>query len=181
MKKLCSLIRIFVCIFPFFIFGSQREDDSPHIKIAGKLMKKVSTKLEKKYKFKLVGVKQAMLRCVNLMGFRFQIFRAVEKKEARAMVVDCLQEFLKEVNENKEIRPYLKNYPFDIKDLEVIIFIGTPDYGTFYHPNLAVVSAYMGKIRYSTKDPFDKYNYKSEEVETFEEAVKILKGECLNP
>ena len=139
-------------------------------------MAKASKRLEKKYNMSLIGINEGMMGCVRLMGFSFQIYRPLDKNEARAIVVNSVQDFLAEINQDEKIRQYLEVYPFDVNHVEIVIFINTPDRGDFCHPNLSVVNASDGKIKYSTNDPENQYRYKSREHESFEDALKILNG-----
>ncbi len=148
------------------------------IEILDTIMIRTSKRLETKHNMKLMGIGEGMMESVKTMCFRFQINRPLEKSEARAIVVDSVLDFLADINQDQEIRQYLDISPFDVNHVEVFLFINTPEQGAFYHPNLSVVSAYMGEIIYSTNDPDKpKITYKSHEIESFEDAVKILQGE----
>lgn len=148
------------------------------IEILDTIMTRASKRLEKKHNMSLIGIGEGMMESVKTMCFRFQIYRPLEKSEARAIIVDSVLDFLADINQDEEIRQYLDIYPCDVNHVEVFLFINTPERGEFYDPNLSVVSAYMGEIVYSTNDPDKpKISYKSHEIESFEDAVKILKGE----
>jgi len=148
----------------------------PYDKIVDNIMSRASKRLVKKHNLRLIGIHEGMIGCVKMMGFSFQVFRPISKNEARAMVVDSVQDFLTDINQDEKIRQYLEVYPFDANHVEIMIFIKTPDFGTYYYPNLCVVTASRGNIRYSTNDPENKNRYKTEETESFADAVKLLKG-----
>lgn len=171
-KLLLSLI----CLLPIYGIPMQA-DEFPYDKIANQIRQKTIEKLSNKYKLRPVGLKGGMQGCINIMGCDFQLNRKMEKDEARAMLVDCMQEFLADINKNVSIRKYLKVYPFDDKHFEVTIFLSTPDHDALYYPDYRVVSACNGQLSYFTKDPQIKYGYKSEEYETYKDAVKIVQGQ----
>jgi len=173
MKLISSIILVFVGIIPMIGFADNCRKMS-YDEISNNLMAKTSQHLEKKYRMKQIGFGKAGRKTLSLS---FQIRRPLEKKEARTILVDSVQEFFKDVNHDEKIRQYLDVYPFSAKNIEVLIFIHKPDGSNFYHPNLSVVSASEGEIVYSTDDPENENRYKSEETESFEDAVKILKSE----
>lgn len=166
------LLRFSLLIILFFVSSYTTP---PYDKSVDVLIQRATTKLKKKYGLKLLAVKEGMMDCVKLIGPQFQIYKELTKDEARSLVVNCVQDLLEEINKDEKIRPYLEAYPFGLAHVEVIIFIYMPTGKRIYHPNLAVVSACRGSIRYSTNDPENEFKYKSEETESFEEALKILK------
>jgi hypothetical protein len=177
MKIMFVFIVFLVCFLPLNIYSGESYTPPPYDKIVNVIMSRSGKRLAKKHGLRQIGITEGMMDCVRLMGFSFQIFRSMDKQESRAMLVDCVQDFLSDINGEEKIRPYLEVYPFDANHVEITIYLKTPDRGSFYHPNFTVVTAYKGEIVYSTVD--QKTNkYKSQEVETFEEAVEILKGEC---
>ena len=173
-----KLITSSICLLSLFGGTMKANDPVPYDKIANQITNNSSDRLRKKYRMNIIGVKSGMMHCVNLMGIHFQVNRALSKEEARAIIVDCAKSFLADINQNESIRPFLKVYPFDLKHIEIIIFINTPDNGTFYHPDLSVVSVVDGKIGYDTNDPDHKYRYKLEETESFEDALKIVQTQA---
>ena len=173
-----KLIMAILCLQSFSGISMHANEPVPYDKIASKIIKSASDRLSKKHHMEIIGVKQSMMGCVKLIGFRFQVYRKLSKDEARAIVIDCAQSFLAEINQNEAIRKDLQVYPFDSEHIEVVLFIDRPDRGTFYHPDLAVVATRRGQVTYTTNDPDHKYKYKSEETESFEEAVKILQNQA---
>lgn len=180
MKLLSSLILISY-IVPSMLFSMASSQEPVYCKLADQVRAQCVKKLEKRYQMKMFGTTDGMMDNINLLGFSFETCRSMSKNEAREIVVSCAQEFLKDINANEKIRPYLKSYPFDIKDIDIAIYLKTPTYGTVYHPNLAVVSVYNGKIKYSTNNPLNDNRFLVQETETFEDAVKILNGEIPAP
>ena len=123
MKILLSIIS--VSFFLSFLISPAESpyQPPPYDKAVNALMKRASTRLAKRHNMNLVGIKEGMMDCIRKMGFRFQIFRKLEKNEARAILVDCIEDFLKDINQDESIRQYLEVYPFDIHHVDVIIFI----------------------------------------------------------
>ncbi len=181
MKILLILILALFCIISLKTPTNEPYKAQPYDKAVDHLIKSASQRLAKRYDMKLVGITEGMMGCVRLIGFSFQVNGPIKKNEARKIAVDCVEDFLTEINQNEEIRPYLEVYPFDTKHVDIIIFIIEPDGRGYVHPDLSVVTAADGNIKFSTNNPENKYTYKSRESETFEDAVKILKGEIPAP
>lgn len=167
----------FICLSPLTGIQMQASEPFPYDVIARNIMIKASKRLAEKHSLRFCGVSGGMMGCVKLMGVTYQLNRSMDKIEARAVIVDCIQEILEDINQNEPVRKYLQVYPFDANHLDVSIFFGTANYGNLYYPDLKVVSAYRGKISYATKDPAIEFGYKTEEVESFEEAVKIVQSQ----
>jgi len=174
------IAKIFIsvfCILTFFGRPMQASEAVPYDVIADKLMMQSSKRLAKKHNLHLAGLTGGMFGCIKLMGLSFQLSRPMNKDEARAMIVDCVQSFLEDVNKDESIKKHLQVYPFDAEHIEVTIYMRTPDEGALYYPDLTVVTARRGKITYYTKDSKIKFGYKTEEVESFEDAVKIVQSQ----
>ena len=82
----------------------------------------VAAKLAKRYNMRLIGVTGGLARRVNVLGLSFQIRGPLSKEQLRAIVVDCVEEFLLPINTNERLRPSLKNYPFTANEIEIKIF-----------------------------------------------------------
>lgn len=149
-----------------------------HVEIASEIRAAVSKKLAKKHNMKEAGISGGMMGSVYMIGVMFQINHPMDRDEARARIVDCAEELLTAINENKEIRPYLKNYPFTTKNIKVAIFINDRDRRPVRHPNIGVVSVYESDdIHYYTKEE-NQMKYKSEIREPYAEALAIVKGKA---
>jgi hypothetical protein len=104
----------------------------------------------------------------------------IVKQEARKLAVDCVDEFLNIINASEELRPYLRDVPFTPKNVAIRIFLLDTDGRKGYHPFIDSISAVEGRILYLTQDTNDEYNSKMELMETYEQAVEILRKEHQN-
>jgi len=177
MKMIAQLFISVFCILTFFGSPMQASEPVPYNVIARNLMKKTSERLQKKHCLHHGCVNGGMMGCVKLMGLEFHLSRAMDKDEARAMLIDCVQEFLEDINKDQTIRKYLQVYPFDTEHIEITIFMRTPEEGTLYYPDFSVVTARRGKIMYYAKDQEKEFGYKTKEEESFEDAVKIVQSQ----
>jgi len=172
-----KLIIAIIYLFTFCGIAMKASEPLPYDVIAGSLMKTTADRLAIKHKLHLGGLTKGMMGCVKLMGFTFQLNRKMGKDEARAMLVNCVQEFLADINQNESLRKDLQVYPFDAKHVEIVIFLSTYDYGDLYYPDLSVIAARHGELTYFTHDSEHEFKYKTREVESFEDAVKIVESQ----
>ena len=168
------LIFIVVSTSSFLFFKSKPRD---YVDMAHEIRAKVGKQLAQKHHFAVVGITGGMMDCVYLVGLSFQIYRPMDRDEARYRLVDCVEEMLRAINENEEIRPYLKNYPFTTNNIRVDIFMSDPDGRHLYDPNFEVASiSESNKIEYCTSVP-NLATYKHKYEESYEEALALVKSD----
>jgi hypothetical protein len=188
MKK---LILIMLLVSPFFLilvkWGVNNSEMSneynfyalEHLKeekLANQILAKLAKQLTSKYHLRVVGDSAAMPGgVINELGLIFDIYRALTKEEIREILVGCVEAFLQEINSNEEIRPHLKVFPFTAKNVSISLGIYQADRKEIYDPGISSAWASNGKIRYNTKNKHQKYGYKNEYRESFEEAEQLVK------
>lgn len=172
------MIIIAINVFMLFCFGCSSIPHVNHakeVKLVTQIQAKLAKRLASKHHLSLSGDVTAMPGgVIKEVGLLFHSHRILSIEEAREILVDCVQEFLSEINTNEEIRPFLENYPFTPKNIDIAIFIKDSNGIGVYDPNLNTVSASSGKLYYKTVSKDDTFNYKSEYKETFDEAFKLV-------
>ena len=113
---------------------------------------------------------------VRSLHLSFQIRKSLDKSEARKLLVNCAQTFLKNINDSKEIQPHLYDKPFTWNNVEVEIYSRDSGDSDVYYPAICVVSLLDGKVYFRTQDKENILQYKTEEVESVEEALEIVKN-----
>lgn len=142
---------------------------------ADKITEEVKALLSKRYKMQVVGITGGMADCVNVLGLSFQINGPIPKNVLREMLVDCVEEFLVPINADEKLRPFLKNYPFTAKEIDIAIFIKDKNGNRLYDPEISVASAHYGKVYFNTVDKNNTMNgYKEWMEEDYETARKIV-------
>jgi len=175
--RTARLIALYLVIAPLIMsFGFFKSQPRDHAVIAREIRAKVAKKLVKKHEMECVGVGGGMMGSVYMIGLSFQIHRPIDRNEARERIIDCVEELLTAVNQNDEIRPFLKNYPFTTDNVQVAIFIKDKNRRDLYDPNISVVSVFKSQeISYCTTEP-DKMKYKTQIREPYQEALALVKG-----
>jgi hypothetical protein len=176
-------VKILILILFAALMFSECNNTSGKYEKGESLLKKVEKrtilKISKKYNLFLSaiggGTDDQGIWLVNFMFDRRG--KPYTIQESRAVIVDCIEELLSEINNDQEIRPYLKEYPFTPKNVSLTIISYDENGYDLVDPDLSVVSSSRGEINYSTTDPKNSYKYKLDIYESYEEAVAILKRE----
>lgn len=166
-----------------FNMGSNMNDQlSEEDRIFYGFIKREGTILGKKY-----GMRQSSIGGgggedrIWLMSLSFdRNSQPLTEEESRRLIVDVVNDYLKAVNKDEILRPYLREYPFTPKNIELTIYNSDEDGNRINYPFIDIVDNREGKIGYFTKEEGKEYGYKTEKYETYDEAVAILKKEKEN-
>jgi hypothetical protein len=96
------------------------------------------------------------------------------KDQLRELLIKAAQELLNQVNENKEIQEFIKEPPFTINNIQIIIYNHDKNGRSLLDPEISNAQILQGILSYSTIDPEDSFKYKNEYEESYEEALKAL-------
>jgi hypothetical protein len=96
------------------------------------------------------------------------------KEQLRELLIKAAQELLNQVNENREIQEFIKEPPFTIKNIQIIIYNHDKNGRSLRDPEISNAQILQGILSYSTIDPEDSFKYKNEYEESYEEALKAL-------
>ena len=96
----------------------------------------------------------------------------VSKDRLREILVDSVEELLKQINADEELRPFLKNYPFTENEVEIELYIVNKHGESLLYPNICIGSAYERSINFTTN--LKQFDYNSE-TESFEDAARIVR------
>ncbi len=151
-----------------FLFGcSSLGYQSPrYVKLADAITANTAKKLEEQKKLYLIGTGGGMMHDIQAMHMSFQFFHEVDLEEARELIVYALREYLSDINNNEEVRPYLHNYPFTAKNVEIMIFVYGPDRHELPPERIYCITCIDGILEYYTRSDRDHPICK----ETYEEA-----------
>lgn len=176
MKKYIYLILLIFLSFALFSYETHIPKGDL---LSRQLIHKTGKKLGKKYNMEISVVGGGTKDGIWLISVHFSRYgeKPLTILEARKIIVDCTKEFLEDINNDHELRPYLQAYPFTASNLQIDIFNFTENKTPIIDPYVYIVAVSRGKLEYLTKDSNKKYGYKSEISETYEEAINILENE----
>ena len=145
-------------------------------KLADKITARTAKKLKQEKGLILVGSGGRMMGDIKMMMMSFDYHKVVDMDEARKLLIYCVEEYLNAINSDEKVRPYLHNYPFTDKNIEIEIVFRNPD-GSKVAPNeITIATADEGRLAYSIDDP-EKHTLKRIHRETYEEALKIVSSQ----
>ncbi len=96
------------------------------------------------------------------------------KEQLRELLIKSANELLNQVNENEEIQKFLKEKPFTIKNIQIIIYNHDKEGREVYDPGIATAQISEGVLTYRTVDSTDTFKFKQQFEESYEEALKAL-------
>jgi hypothetical protein len=140
--------------------------------LANKIMAKVAANLKNDRGLSPIGFGGRTSNGVQMLALSFDYRKPLTVEEGRKLLIASVQEFITAVNEETRIRPHLKNYPFEAKNIKIAIFLQNAD-GSKLGCELQVISATEGMLRYKIDDPEGPLFITILE-ETYEEAVQKL-------
>ncbi len=139
--------------------------------LTNRIMMKVARQITTEKELYLVGTGGQMMNEIQMLALSFQGFRDVSLDEARELIVYAVETFVNEVNRNEKVRPYLANYPFIAKNVEISLLFFKPDYSEVDVPNISFIVTRRGCIKYYYGMP--EFNIKNPcLIESYEEALK---------
>ena len=142
--------------------------------LADKVISQTARQLKKEKDLIPVGTMGQMMGDIQAIGLSFQYFHLVNLEEARELLVNAIQVFLRNINENKKIRPYLHNYPFTTKNIEITIWIYKPGGSDPEQGSIECITLRRNKLIYRLTAPSKFAPWPVLHEETYEEALKIL-------
>lgn len=126
------------------VYAEKRKD----IKLVEQHISTFSKKMSSKG-FYLVGSGGEMMNNIKTVKLSFHIEKKSDVNEARKVIIDMAEEFLSDINADQEIRPFLSNYPFDNKNVEILIgFVDENDH--LLNDDVAVVTNVKDSIFYAS-------------------------------
>jgi hypothetical protein len=143
--------------------------------IADKITMQFAAKMKQKKNLLFCGSGGAMMGDIQEMHVSFNLYSPLEIPAARKLIIECAKEYLKDINDNKEVQPYLHDHPFTAKNIQISIYIYKSDGKYVLYPNLGDACLFMGTIYYFGSDGQQLLTIKEE---PYDEAVKIVEKEA---
>ena len=156
--------------------------DEDYEKIANGITYRVGKQLKKDINLQYVGGGGGMMDSIRMMAMSFQLFHEVDLPEARRILVCATTEYLNAINDSKRVRPYLRNYPFKVENIEIMIWVQTANNRDVAPDEIAFMSSDNGILIYKIVENRTPYTSKEIHQETYQEALKIIQEEdAANP
>ena len=170
-------MRYFIFLCFLLLNNCSHTTHSPYIParyvvIAQTIRNELSEDLSDQYNMRVIGTVGGLAEYVNLLGLKFQIKGPLTQAQLRIILLGCVNAFLTALNNNEEIRPYLKTYPFTAEGINIGIFVMDSQGKGVSDPNIGIAQAFCGTLDYITIDR--KNGHQNTVSETYEEAMQIV-------
>lgn len=142
--------------------------------IADSVTAKVIKDLSSKYGLEPIGFGGRIHEDVEKLSLSFYYKESDNIDQYREIIVESCSCFLREINSNEELRPFLHNYPFLPYNIDVCIYIRKEDNNPLSAGQIDCIHAINGKIHFVEK--VTEFTSKDILVESFEEAQNLVQG-----
>lgn len=113
------------------------------------LLAQAAKDFKKKYKMLPVATNIAMLRgIIKLLGLDFQVQGPLSKDEIRKILINISQEFILKINSIEELKKLLQNYPFEIENIDITLFIIDSNGKGLDAPHIGIAGIKKGRLNY---------------------------------
>jgi len=111
-------------ILVIYIYSKMTQEKVPEYeKIANRITHQVAAKLKKEKDLQPVGTGGGMMHDIYMMALSFDYEKEVDLSKARELLVYVVDNYLSAINSNEEVRPYLHDYPFTAKNIQIRIWV----------------------------------------------------------
>ena len=120
--------------------------------------------ITKKHNLKPCGI--GMNGKFEYVEISFQTTEILNKQNARILLIDCVEEFLKHINSNEKIKPFLKSQPFTGENVGIVFYISDEKNNDIFHPEITVARWSSNGVSFKTVDKENIYQFKEVYQET---------------
>jgi hypothetical protein len=147
--------------------------DHDRARLSNEIKYKVALQLKNEKNLHPCGMGGGGVGKIRVQYLAFDYYQQCTIEEARELLVDAGNLFLKAINEDERIRPYLQNYPFLPKNIEMSIFFKKPNGSEMKSGKLSIIDLGDAKLKYKINDPETNHLIVIH-TETYEEAAEKL-------
>jgi hypothetical protein len=141
--------------------------------LSNAIIQEVVNQLKNEYELIPCGTGGQSTDQIKTITLAFISNKSLNIEKGREVLITAVESLVNEINANEAIRPYLSNYPFDSKNIEIRIFIHDRNVTDFGPEKLYAISELQGVLQYQSRDPATKRPAIIYE-ETFEDALEKL-------
>ncbi len=177
--KFIFIVYVVLCSLLFVGFISYNRSPSAvkASKSVGEILDSTTKVIQKKYKLNACGSGISMPGgIVQELGLAFTTKNTLSRNELRKLLIEFGQELLQQINNNKNIQPFLKTAPFTIKNVQIIIYNHDQMGYDLFDPEISTAEISDGVLTYRTSDLITN-RFNNEFRETYEEALKAVQNQ----
>lgn len=165
--------KVFLFLFLFFQVACYSSDK---VDLSYKIMNSYAAKQKKERNLRLSCIGGSWPTDIHVLDVDFDTNLYVDVPQARKLIVPCIKEFLDQINSDKQIRPYLHDYPSTVKNIGLGISFSNKKTGRcITYPYIAYVFTLKGKIYYNYYSNSEAWTpLEDAHEESYEEALRIV-------
>ncbi len=122
-------------------------------KLVNEIRQKIALQLKNDLGLMPFGTAGQMMYDIEMLGLSFIYNKEIDIDEARDLLINSVNTFVKAINEDERIHPYLGNHPFEPKNVEIRIFFRKKDNYDVTQGKLFIASSVNGNLKYKIEDP----------------------------
>jgi hypothetical protein len=166
--------RVIKLILVLILFGCAPEEKKPatHVREVRVLVRSFANEMEKEYRLVCIGSGGGMPQEIEEVEVAFAALRKGTIEEARKLEIEGTEKLLQKINGDEQIRPYLKEYPFQRKQASISISF-RHKLDLRYPDSVALVFQANDRIYYCAHDP-EKDALIDLLIEPYDEAKRLL-------
>jgi len=143
-------------------------------KLVNEIRKNVAQDIKMKLNLSPCGTGGQMMHQIEMLALAFNYYQPITIEEGRNLLITSIDIFVKAVNDDERIRPYLANYPFEPKNVQIRIFLRNPNGSNPGPGEFAVISSIDGILEYDVNDPKNPL-FTTIHKESYQEALQAQK------
>lgn len=143
--------------------------------LANEITKKVALALRKEKDLYPCGSGGQMMHEIQMLALSFDYYKQISMEEGRCLLIAAVEKFTAAVNADIRIRPYLGNYPFRPKNVQIMIFLKNSDGSETAPDQLSALCAINAVLEYDVRDP-QTTHLKTIHKESYEEALQKIQA-----
>ena len=149
-------------------------------KITDEILNQVAIQLKKEKGLIPCGTGGQAMNQIQMLALSFDYRQPVDIDKSRELLITAVDTFVAAINANEAVRPYLGNYPFTPKNIELRVFLQNPDRSNVQSGQLSIVTSIAGVFNYKIQET-DYPLPKTIHHEPYEEAVQRFQGTATSP
>jgi len=170
------MIKIISCLATILLFSLNLQVFSmDYTKLSHRIVGAYSHELAEKKGLFFDGGGGAMMCDIKIISVSYTAFDALNIEGARKLYVEVMEEYLRRINADKSIRPYLHNYPFLYENVELRIGFDDVSGNMMGNGYVSLMHLVRHKIYYKGYDS-EKREFYTLHEETYEQAKQIVLG-----
>ena len=165
----------FISIVLCFFFTSCHTRQPEYIRLSDGISGPYAKELKKEKGLNLDGSGGSMMDDVKKVNATYLSFAKLSVNEARNLYVEVVEGYLERYNRDEQIRPYLHNYPFNSRNIGLMITFEDEYHRRREGEDVTLMFMNEGNIVYRGYD-HNKEEFVPLHRESYEEAVRIVRG-----